>query len=173
MKAHDMLAIGAALTLWGCAATQQPAGQTALVAKADCAGLSDDATVATLYRPGNIAKIEPTYRQEFHARAIQPVYVSGARLYVPAERGMTDVYLERVLSCHVTSAASAQPNDPLRAGRIADVDVDERGPMMRIEITGTDRSAGKAIWERAQALYQQRGDVSVEQLSSLSQRQQF
>jgi hypothetical protein len=161
MKIHNIFAVGLVSVLGGCAGTQSLGPR---YAAADCTGLGSDATVASLYSSGKIRKVEPIYRRQFLARAIQPVYVAGAKLYVPAQRDLNPAYLERVLSCHARSGSVAHANDPLRARGITDVDVAAQGPMLRIEITGADRAAGKDIWQRTRTLYE-RSDVAVEQLS--------
>lgn len=148
----------------GCAANQQQRGPQ--VAYANCAGLGADDTVAQLYSPGKITKIEPIQRTELLARAIQRKYVVGANMYVPAEPGMTPEYLERVLTCHAVSGAGAHPNDPLHTLGVADVDVESAGPTLRVAITGVNRAAGKEIFQRARALHGQQGEVSVQQLSA-------
>lgn len=156
-------AIGIASALTGCATHQAPRAQ---VARADCSGLATDGTLAELYSAGTIKKVEPIYRQQFVARAIQPRYVAGASLYVPAEAGMNEAYLERVLSCHAALGRGEHPNDPLGAEGVVDVDVVAAGPRMRIAITGQDRASGQAIWKRAMALHEQAGEVTIQQLSS-------
>jgi hypothetical protein len=172
MRTHKIL-IALALTsgLVGCAAqsTQRPS-QLAL---SDCASLSPNETVAALYSPGKVRSVEPTYKQQFLARAIQPRFVSGAALYVPAEPGMTSAYLQRALNCHAASTASIHPNDPLRVAGVTTVTVSEAGPTMRISIQGEDRAAGKAIWERSQMLREQQAEVTVEQLSAAPAQPRF
>ena len=155
-----LFAFGAALALAGCASSQQAKpSQTAL---SDCSGLGER-TATDLYA-GKIKHVEPIHRQEFLARAIQPRYVSGANLYIAAEPGMTRAYLERVLTCHATSGASSLQSDPLRADGVVKIGVSEVGPSMRIAVEGGDRRSGADIWERAVALRNQQGAVSVQQL---------
>jgi hypothetical protein len=162
MRICNICAVGLVAVLGACASGQAPSPRHAT---ADCTGLGNDATVTSLYSPGKIRRIEPIYRRQFIARAIQPVYVAGAKLYVSAERGITAPYLERVLSCHARSGSLTHASDPLRAPGITDVDVAANGPMLRIEVTGLNRAAGKDIWRRTRTLYE-RGDVAVEQLST-------
>lgn len=162
--------IVAAAALVGCGAAAQP--QTKLqVASARCADLSAQ-TVSEVYGPDKILKVEPTYERRIVTRGTTLQYVSGAHLYVPAERGMNEAYLERVLSCHAASTAAAgdHPNDPLRVAGIQHVDVAAAGPTMRIAIKGTNAQAGKAIYQRSQAYRQPQGQVSVEQLSAAPSR---
>lgn len=156
-----------AVVFAGCAgaAAQQP--RTELATAGQCSGLDDiDQQVAELYA-NKISKVEPIHRTQFVARAIQPRYVAGAQLTVPAERGMTAAYLERTLSCHAAARTdAAHPNDPLRVEGVEDIDVEARGPSFRIAVTGLDRAAGKAIWQRARALEAQNTQVEVEQVAS-------
>jgi hypothetical protein len=152
-----------AAALCACASTtSQPR-----IAASRCSGLQSVESVRALYAPGNIRKVEPIYTTQILARAIQPTYVSGANVYVDAQPGLHEGYVERVLSCHAASGSAEDPRDPLIARGVADVDVSNAGTMLRIAIRGTDRAAGKDIWQRARALYA-RGEVSVEQLSALS-----
>lgn len=167
MRVHSTIAaVGVAVALGGCAgAAKQQA--TNSVAGTQCAALSDtDRQVSELYASGNVQQVKPIYRTEFVARAIQPRYVTGAELYVPAQPNMNQAYLERVLSCHAASNSAAHPNDPLRVANIKDIDVEAVGQRFRVAITGADRSAGKAIWERARALANEGTQVQVEQLSA-------
>ncbi len=166
-----LLSAALASILGGCAA--QTAQQPSQRALADCGSLGSDQTVATLYSPGKLTSVQPTYRQEFVARAIQPRYVSGASLYVSAEPGLTRAYLQRALTCHAASTASVHPSDPLRAAGVASITVSEAGAAMRISIQGTDRASGKAIWQRARTLHEQPGQVSVEQLSAAPVQPRF
>lgn len=169
MGRSNLLALGALLSAVGCAgAAQTPARSP--VASASCAGIPDlQQQVAELLAPGQVQRVEPLYRLEHRARAIQLRYVSGAKVYVPAERGMNDGYLERALSCHAASAESSQPNDPLRVANVHDIDVRTRGTLIEIQIEGADRAAGKQILERAQGLREPSTQVEVRQLSSTSE----
>jgi len=145
------------------AATPQPR----IASAASCSGLQTGETVRALYAPGNIRKVEPIQTTQFLARAIQPTYIAGANLYVAAQPGLHEAYVERVLSCHAASGRAVSPHDPLVAKGVSDVDVSPAGSMLRISITGVNREAGKDIWRRARALHELRGEVSVEQISAL------
>jgi hypothetical protein len=162
----NLLALASSLALVSCAATQkQPQPSRALAV--DCSGLSGDA-VSSVYAPGNIKKVKTLYRQEFIARAIQPVFVSGAELQIPAQPGMTDAYLERELSCHAAwgpRAGTHDAVDPLSVRGVDDVDVKSVGGTTRIAITSMDRDAAKQIVQHARSLAAG-GTVSVEQLSA-------
>jgi hypothetical protein len=164
MQRRTQLWIGLACAALGACASAQPAHLA--INRTDCAGVSSSAPIEALYAPGNIKRIESIQRQQFLTRAIQPTYTAGVRLYVPAEPGMHPAYVERALSCHAAGGGATHPNDPLRARGVRDVDVAASGPLLRISIEGTDRTAGKAIWQRAQALHQQGTSVEVQQLSA-------
>jgi hypothetical protein len=166
MGTSKIAALALGLGLAGCA-SGHPQGPTS-VAMLDCANLTSPA--ADLYGPGKVKHVEPTYRQEFLARAIQPRRLVGANLYVPAEPGMTPAYAERVLACHASASGPAQANDPLRVDG-AKVRVSMAGPSMRIAITGKTHDAGREIWQRAQTLV--RDQVTVEQLSGSLSRPTF
>jgi hypothetical protein len=161
---HRATLWGLACALVGACASSQPAHLA--INRTDCATASSSVPVEALYAPGNIKHIEPIQRQQFVTRAIQPSYTAGVKLYVPAEPGMHPAYVERVLSCHAAGGGVAHPNDPLRAPGVRDVDVAASGPLLRISIEGADRGAGKAIWQRAQALHRQGSSVDVQQLSA-------
>lgn len=150
----------------GCAGAAQSAPRSP-VASANCSGLGNlEPQVAELLSPANVQRVEPLYRSEHRARAIQLRYVSGAKLFVPAQSGLTEGYVERALSCHAVSARSSQPNDPLTVANVHDVDVRTRGPLLEIQIEGANREAGKQILERANALRDPSAQVEVRQLSS-------
>lgn len=166
MKLHaTVLAVGLTSILGGCAASQSQAHSQ--VAASSCAGLSDvDRHVAELYAPGQIERVEPLQRREFLARSIERSYVAGAKLYVPAQQGVSQPYLERVLSCHAAAQTSQHPNDPLRVTAIESIDVSTAGSRFVVSIAGANRSAGKEIWQRARALHDTSSQVEVRQLSA-------
>lgn len=172
MQTHQvLLALGFASLTLGCAGAQKP--PTALVARTDCAGLGADPAISALYSRAKVQHVAPVYRQEFVARAIQPRYVAGTELYVAAEAGLHPAYVERALTCRAAQGAGHDPNDPLLARGVADVDVSARGPSLRIAITGVDRASGNEIWRRASELAAPRGDVAVEQLAAQDSRPQL
>ena len=147
------LAVGSALTFVGCAGSQEH-HRVASQLSADCSGLSGDA-VAQVYAAGTVQNVKPVYRREFRARAIRPVFVSGAELQIPAQPAMTDAYLERALSCHAARdarAASEHAADPLRVQGVENVDVRSLGPVTSISITSTDQAAAKQILQHARTL---------------------
>jgi hypothetical protein len=167
MRRHGIvMAVGLALAIGGCSAAAQSRANPQ-IAGIQCEAIPDlDRQVAELYTPGNVHRVEPTYRTQFVARAVQPRYVSGAKLYVPAQQGVSQGYLERVLSCHAASQAGSHPNDPLRVANVRDVDVEARGQRFVIQIEGADRRAGGEIYQRARALRDPSTEVEVRQLSS-------
>lgn len=156
-----LFAFGFALALAGCASAK-PQARPSTLALSDCSNLGEQ-TAAELYA-GKVTRVEPMYRQEFIARAVQPRYVAGAHLYVPAEPGVSRAYLERVLTCHAAKNAGSLSGDPFGVAGVVKVGVSEAGPAMRIAVVGEDRAAGKEIWQRAVALAEQKGAVTVEQL---------
>jgi hypothetical protein len=163
MRSTSIPALAVALVLAGCtAAHQQGRTKAALL---DCGNLAATESPVALYAPDKITHVEPTYRTEYLARAIQPRRLVGANLYVAAQPGMTAAYAERVLSCHA-AAGPGQTSDPLRVAGGADVSVSMRGPAMRIAVTGKTPEAAREIWTRARTLYEQPGDVTVDQLSA-------
>lgn len=153
----------AAAVLAGCAAHSSQHSARAL--NHNCSALGDvSVQVAELYTD-KVAAVKPVRDKIFVARAIQPVVIIGAELYVPAEKDMSGAYLDRLMSCHAGSqVASAHPNDPLRVDGVDRIDVDEVGSNFRITVTSEDRAAGRAIWQSAQRL-RDGGSVSVHQLA--------
>ncbi|MET0340991.1 MAG: hypothetical protein ABW252_08310 [Polyangiales bacterium] len=166
MRQHSIvMAFGFAVLAGGCGASAQRAPQQ--VAGVQCGGITDAGGQATaLYEPSNVERVEPIYRTEHIARAVQPRYISGARIYVPAQQGQTQAYLERVLSCHAAAKSDGHPNDPLRVANVRDIDVETRGARFVIDVQGADRTAGKEIWQRARALRDPSANVEVRQLSA-------
>ena len=149
-----------------CGATTQQASST-VARGAACNQMQDlDRQVAQVYDLAKVRHAAPIYTQRFVARAIQPREVTGAELYVDAEPGVSQPYLERVLSCHAAGTSVAHPNDPLRAHNVRDVDVRAQGHQYVIAVHGADRNAGREIWQKAQALLQEDGSVEVQQLSA-------
>ncbi len=156
------LALGVGLLMGACAGAQKPAQIN--VANLDCKGVSAGATEQL----ANVTKVETLYRTEFRARAIQPRFISGAALHVPAQPGVSAAYLERALSCHAAQTASHDGRpDPLRVAGVEQVQVRETGAMMRVAITSRDTEAAKQIVKQAEALQNARGEVSVQQLSAV------
>jgi hypothetical protein len=166
MRKHIIgAALGLALAAGGCAAAA-PRGANTQLAGIKCQDVSDiERTVAGLYGPAELSDVKPLYRMQQVGRT-QVRYAAGAKLYVPAQQGVTQGYLERVLTCHAASQGAGHPNDPLRVENLRDVDVLARGQQFVIEIEGANRTAGKAILQNAQALRDLSTQVDVRQLSS-------
>ena len=165
-SSQTVLMLGALVALSACATAGSQRSE-ARVAGSQCDSLADVSTqVGELLAASNVQRVEPSYEMRHYAGGPQPMHVSGAKLYVPAQPGMSAPYLERALSCYAASGeiAAAQPNDPLRVEGIRDVDVRGAGQSFRIAIIGSHQRSGEAIWERARAL----GDsqVTVEQIAA-------
>ncbi|MFT3924219.1 MAG: hypothetical protein QM778_16915 [Myxococcales bacterium] len=159
------LALGSVLLLAACAGTQKRS-QPSQLAWVDCTNVSGDA-VAALYAPGNIKKVRALYRKEFIARAIQPEYVAGAEIQIPAQPGMHDAYMQRELSCHARKGTGPDASvDPLRVQGVDSVAVRSKGHMTHISITSTDHAAAKKILRQAESLHESSGSVTVDQLSA-------
>ena len=175
MKLHStILAVGITGLLGGCAATTHTQQTANHIAGAQCASLpASDRDAANLYEPGRVTRVEPLVKKEFLARAIQREYTAGAKLYVPAQRGLTQPYLERALVCHTASHAALHPNDPLRVHNLKSVSVATSGHSFVVTIAGADKAAGKEIWQRASALTSGSGEVDVRQLSAAPTATQF
>lgn len=162
---------GLALALAGCAGGPQSAGTTAVsvssASSASCHRMSDlDQQVAEVYDVSRVRRVAPVYRTQFLARAIQPRYIAGAELYLDAERGVSQAYLQRVLACHAAVGSAAHPNDPLRAPDVRNVQVRTEGARFVVSVSGADRAAGRQIWQKAEALMQSQGRVGIQQLSA-------
>ncbi len=90
-------------------------------------------------------------------------------MYLPAERGISRAYLERLLSCHAVQPAqvSDHPNDPLLAPGITSVDVvDADGGQYRVTVTVQHRRDAEQVLHRARALQQSGGTVHVQQIDA-------
>lgn len=158
--------VGATLSLAACASS--PA-EPSVAATSACAGLPNaQAEAVSLYQPGVMYAASPVEEKVFIARAIQPVRTFGADVYVRAQKGMTEQYLERVLSCHTASGVAAHPNDPLHPseGRIAELSVRSAGDSLAIRIIGDSPSTGQEILQRARSVTSSGAEVTVEQLAS-------
>lgn len=151
----------------GCSETPAPQ-----VASGNACNAAVEAEGANLH--AQVYDAKPIYRDEFRARAITVDKLAGAKLYVPAEKGVTDAYLHRVASCYAaSSAAEAHPNDPLRPnGGIAAVDIESHRGSYAIAVTSEDEKTAEEIWQRAQALDSQ-GAVEVEQVAKAQPTTQF
>jgi hypothetical protein len=165
MIKHTTLGIAlSAAVLGGCAGSTQ-ARTTVSAANQRCSTLGDvSAQVSDLYA-NNVTSVKRVRETLFLARALQPEYTAGAEIFVLGEQGMNEAYLDRLMTCHASAgAAAAQPNDPLHVRGIERIDVNAAGSHFRVSVTSTDRSAGKAIWQRAEQL--EGGSVEVRQLAA-------
>jgi len=172
---RTLVAVGTAVALTACSAATRPAQAPTTLARASCGGIADlDQEVSNLYASG-VTRVDKLYLDDpkgaapnTRAGTAQPArYMAGATLYVPAERGVSSAYLERVLSCHAAGrTASGHDQDPLRVAGVQDVNVREAGPELRIAIAGANADAGEAILQRARALSSRSGRVEVQQLSA-------
>jgi hypothetical protein len=155
------------LTGAACGASTQQAGATTVARGAACERVENlEQQVARVYNLAHVRDAQPLYTQRFLARAIQPREVIGAELYVDAQPGVNQPYLQRLLSCHAAASSTAHPNDPLRADNVRAVDVRVQGHHYVIAVTGANRRAGQQIWEKSQALLQSGSHVEVQQLSA-------
>jgi hypothetical protein len=149
-----------------CGASTQRTSST-VARGASCNQLQNlDQQVAQLYDTSRVKHAEPIYTERFLARAIQPRELVGAELFVNAEPGVSQPYLERVLSCHAAQASSNRPNDPLSTENISNLAVRVQGGQFVIAVTGADRQASQQIWQKAQALLKSGGHIEVQQLSA-------
>jgi hypothetical protein len=87
-------------------------------------------------------------------KRVVPKWIAGAKMYVPAEKGMTREYLNRAAICHANASdAPSYANDPLRVdGDIHEIRVYPAGGAFVIAVTSEDKMTGREIWERADAL---------------------
>lgn len=169
-KRFALITVGVMLAA-GCATTSH---QTAShqVAGTRCASLSDlDERVHQLLAASNIERVTPAYHEVPHFDGPKPLYVEGAEIYIPAEQGLNEAYVERALSCYAASASgTGQAHHPLRADGIRSISAREAGQALRVTIRGVDRKAGEEIWKRTQALRNPAGTIEIRQLSSTSAR---
>ena len=150
-----------------CGAGAHSVNATTVASGASCNRVANlEQQVSQIYDTARVRHAAPLYTTRFVARAIQPRELIGAELYVDAEPGMNQPYMERVLSCYAAAGSFAHPNDPLAAANIRDLDVRVQGHQYVISVTGADRHAGKEIWQRAAALLESGGRIEVQQLSA-------
>ncbi|HTU58431.1 MAG TPA: hypothetical protein VMF89_08355 [Polyangiales bacterium] len=165
-KSIQLSVVGALLAAAGCAtASQQVASHQ--VTGTRCESISDlDQRVHQLLAASNIERVTPAYHQVPHFDGPKPLYIEGAEIYIPAEAGINEAYLERALSCYAAAQnGTAQAQHPLRAAGIRSISARESGQTFRVSIRGVDRKAGAEIWKRAQALHNASGTIEIRQLS--------
>jgi hypothetical protein len=154
-------AAGLALATSGCGAAAHQ--QVSRGSELQCARVTDPVASQSLL--SNAVRAEPIHHQRVYAGGPQADHVVGAKLYVPAEAGQSEAYLERVMSCRLESGqAGVQPNDPLGVEGVRHVAVRAAGSSFEVSIVGSDAQSGEAIWQRARALA---GQVGVEQVASI------
>lgn len=168
-KRFALITLGAVLGAAGCATTSQQIANNR-VSGTRCESLTDlDQRVHQLLAASNIAHVTPAYHEVPHFEGPKPLYVEGAEIYIPAEPGINEAYLERALSCYAASASgSGQAHDLLSTEGIRSISARESGQTFRVSIRGTDQTTGKEIWKRAQAL-RNTGTIEIRQLSSTHQ----
>lgn len=165
-KRSALIAVFAVLGSAGCATTSQQIASNR-VAGSRCEALSGlDQHVQHWLAASNIERIKPAYHEVLHFAGPKPTYVEGAEIYIPAEAGMNQAYLERAFSCYAASSSHALATDPLHSKGVRSVVAREAGQSFRVSILGVDREAGEEIWKRTQALRNAGVRVEVRQLSS-------
>ena len=149
----------------GCAGSQA----TAAASGGDhCGEIDAHQVMSKLYEGGAVYDAHPIEERVFRARALQPNETLGASLYVKAEPGLTSPYLQRVMSCHVTSGQAAHPNDPLfpQSGKIAQLKVREAKHGFAVDVRADEPTVGREIWQRAKSITAPAGSVQGEQVAA-------
>lgn len=166
-KRFALFTAGVLFAAVGCATTTQQAA-THRVTGTRCDAITNlDQRVHQLLAASNIERVTPAYHQVPHFDGPKPLYIEGAEIYIPAEAGINEAYLERALSCYAAAqSGTAQPHHPLRAQGIRSISARESGQTFRVSIHGVDRKAGEEIWKRTQALRNAAGTIEIRQLSS-------
>jgi len=143
---------------------------TSIAAGAACNSIDDGGqTLAHMYESGAVYHAEPVKERIVRARAAQTTRTVGATLHVRAEKGMSSPYMHRVLSCHVAQGEAAHPSDPLHpvSGALAELTVSESKHGFAVKIVADNLKAGEEVWERASALTNKSGAVTVEQVGAV------
>ncbi len=164
MKMRNLILAAAGLSsLIGCAHARDTHARQ--ISTAQCGSLSaTDREFAQNEALPRVERVEPYKQRDLRTRATQQLeYTAGAKLYIPAQKGWSSPYLERVLSCH--AAQNQSGNDPFQVAGVSDVDVETRGGRYVITIAGASREAGRQIWQQAEALHDRNSSVEVRQLS--------
>jgi len=166
-KRSTLTIIGALLAAAGCATTSSQVASHQ-VTGTRCESITDlDQRVQQLLATSNIERVTPAYHQVPHFDGPKPLYIEGAEIYIPAEAGINEAYLERALSCYAAAqSGTASAQHPLRAAGIRSISARESGQTFRVSIRGVDRKAGEEIWKRTQALRNASGTIEIRQLSS-------
>ncbi len=158
-----MLALGA-LTMACSHAEQRPAE----VATTGCSQLEAGHAEKTFYKSGQVYAARPVKERQFVSRAHQPERTVGAELYMHAQPGLTQEYLQRSLACHSVAGRPAHPNDPLHPanGSLKSLTVRSVGSNFVVKAVGDSPQAGKDIWQRARSFTAPGSEVTAEQLAS-------
>jgi hypothetical protein len=169
-----LITLGAVLGVAGCASSSEQVARNRITGT-QCEALTDlDQRVQQLLTPSNIERVEPAYYEVPHFAGPRPLYVAGADIYIPAEAGINQAYLERVLSCYAASSSREDhAHDPLRAQGIRSISARESGQTFRVSIRGVDQASGKEIWKRAQALRKPAATIEIRQLGSSARSKAF
>lgn len=159
-----MLGLGA-VTMACSQAEQRPAE----VATTGCAQLEAGHAEQAFYKPGQVYAARPVKERQFIARAHQPERTVGAELYLHAQPGLTQEYLQRSLACHSASGRAAHSNDPLHpgSGSLKSLTVRSVGSNFVVKAIGDSPQTGKEIWQRARSFAAPSSEVTAEQLASV------
>jgi len=149
-----------------CASSHIP--PTEVAAGAGCRSLGDTSpAVTTILSPESVyAAQRGDVRRRVSVTGTQP----GSVLYVHATPGMSQEYLERVLSCHAAYGHTIGANDPLHppSGNIAQLDVESWGGSYAVHVFGENSRTDEEIWHRAHDLAY--STVRAEQIASTAPR---
>ena len=147
------LTAGLVLALTSCASGPSIASQQRTLAVGTCDSQRDTAAEArAIIAAGKAERVEPVRSTMQHPGGGMPLQMVGAELTVPAEPGLREPYIERVLSCYASTVASTNPGDPLQMDDIGDVSVRSTGDSFRVIVVGIDVDSGDEIGRRARAL---------------------
>ncbi len=164
-----ILAVTLVLGAAACSNSNQPVAVPRSTQLA-CSQLPSDANqlVGHVLTPGATHSVRPLSETRVIARAHQPQVVAGAEMALPAPHGVTQEYLERVLTCHADTGVAAHAADPFHpaSGSVSGVAVKSAGGAFEIEIRGNNVAANREILARARELTTPSTDVKVEQVGA-------
>jgi hypothetical protein len=144
-------------------------GQPREVAEsAGCRSLGDASqTVASVLSPD---VVYGAHRADVDRRVSVTGTQPGSVLYLRATPGMSQEYLERVLSCHAAYGRAVNASDPFhpQSGNVADVQVASSGASYAVRVVGENQRTDEEIWHRARDLAY--STVRAEQLASVASR---
>jgi hypothetical protein len=139
-----------------------------VAAGAGCRSLGDASqTVATALSPEAVYGADRVdVDRAISVTGTQP----GSVVYLRATPGMSQEYLERVLSCHAAYGHAVGPSDPFhpQGGNVARVQVASAGAGYAVRVVGENRRTDDEIWRRARDLAY--STVQAEQLASTALR---